>query len=358
MSQITALALFSGGLDSILACKVVAAQGIRVLAVKFVTPFFDYELLAASSSYQEEIFRKYGIEALVEDLSHGYLDLLHHPQHGFGRNFNPCIDCKILMLTQARTMMAELGASFLITGEVLGQRPMSQRRDTLRVIERDSGAERLLLRPLSAKLMVETEAESRGWVDRNKLLDFNGRGRSRQITLARELGIPDFPAPAGGCILADPILSRRIARIYQGHSFLSSRQLTVESIRCLFTGRQFLLPGGGWLILGRNSAENARLLTLTQEGDTVLSMPVRPGPTAILRQVAPSSAAELPAKTDSSATPFQDDISLAASLVVRFGKKTENYHDAVAVTILQGEERSEMMAKPLLDAVFQNWSLA
>ncbi|MBU4393918.1 MAG: thiamine biosynthesis protein, partial [Proteobacteria bacterium] len=164
MSQITALALFSGGLDSILACRVVAAQGIRVVAVKFVTPFFDYELLASRDAYQEEVFKKYGIEVLIEDLSDGYLDLLHNPQHGFGKNFNPCIDCKILMITRARAMMTSLGASFLVTGEVLGQRPMSQRRDTLQVIERDSGAQRSLLRPLSARLLPETEAEAQGWI--------------------------------------------------------------------------------------------------------------------------------------------------------------------------------------------------
>ena len=348
MTQITALALFSGGLDSILACRVVAAQGIRVVAVKFVTPFFDYELLASREAYREEVWQKYGIEVLIEDLSDGYLELLHNPRHGFGKHFNPCIDCKILMLTRAKEMMASLNASFLVTGEVLGQRPMSQRRDTLRVIERDSGADRFLLRPLSAKLLPETEAEARGWIDREKLLDMNGRGRSRQIALAKELGIVDFPAPAGGCILADPILSRRIARIYQGDSIVSVEDITVEDVRLLLMGRQFLLPGGGWLILGRNAPENARLLTLAQENDAVLFMPVRPGPTALLRRAA--ICYEDNAR-------LQGALQLAASLVVRFGKKNKDAPPEGEVQISVGGEAQTVTVLPLADGVFQGWAL-
>ncbi|MFH2124555.1 MAG: thiamine biosynthesis protein [Pseudomonadota bacterium] len=348
MSQITALALFSGGLDSILACRVVAAQGIRVVAVKFVTPFFDYDLLASREAYQEQIFKKYGIEVLVEDLSDGYLDLLHNPQHGFGKNFNPCIDCKILMLTRARAMMASLGASFLVTGEVLGQRPMSQRRDTLRVIERDSGAERYLLRPLSARLLPETEAEAQGWIDRSKLLNMSGRGRSRQIALAREFGIVDFPSPAGGCILADPILSRRIARIYQGNFVVRAEDITVSDICLLLLGRQFLLPGGGWLILGRNEQENARLLTMAQEEDAVLFMPVRPGPSAILRRAALcyEDKAQL-----------QEALELAASLVVRFGRKIKDGAPEGEVQVSVRKETQTLTILPLADKIFLEWAL-
>ncbi|HIQ37782.1 MAG TPA: thiamine biosynthesis protein, partial [Desulfocapsa sulfexigens] len=233
MNQITALALFSGGLDSILAVKLVASQGVRVLAVKFVTPFFDYELLEDPEKYTQEIMAKYGIEVILHDLSHNYLDLLHNPSHGFGKNFNPCIDCKILMCSRAKEMMAKYGASFLISGEVLGQRPMSQRRDTLRVIERDSDNDGLLLRPLSAKLMDPTKAETEGWIDREKLLNFSGRGRSRQIKLAKEYGIVDFPAPAGGCILADPILSTRIEKIYQGDFVIKAEDISVIDVRLL-----------------------------------------------------------------------------------------------------------------------------
>ncbi|MEE4166073.1 MAG: phosphoadenosine phosphosulfate reductase family protein, partial [Desulfocapsaceae bacterium] len=216
MSGTRALSLFSGGLDSICATRLVMEQGVEVIAVKFITPFFGYDILRDPDKYRQETAQKYGINVKVVDISDEYLQLLRNPSHGFGKYFNPCIDCKIFMLSRARTMLEELGASFLITGEVLGQRPMSQRRDTLNVIERDSGNKTVLLRPLSAKLLNETEAERSGLVDRQRLLDFSGRGRSRQISLAKSYGITDFPAPAGGCILADPILSRRISLIYSG----------------------------------------------------------------------------------------------------------------------------------------------
>jgi tRNA U34 2-thiouridine synthase MnmA/TrmU len=347
-SSITALALFSGGLDSILACRVVAAQGIRVVAVQFVTPFFEYDLLAAPALYQEKIFQKYGIEVQVVDLSPGYLELLRHPRHGFGKHFNPCIDCKILMLSRAREMMTNLDASFLVTGEVLGQRPMSQRRNSLRVIERDSGSDRLLLRPLSAKLLPETEAEFRGWVDRDKLLDFNGRSRSRQIALAREFGIIDFPNASGGCILADPNLSPRIARIYEGNFVVKPGEMTVMDVRLLLVGRQFKLPDGGWLILGRNNEENTLLQTMVQAEDAVLSMPVRPGPTAILRR-----AAICYDNPDG----LRKDLCLAASLVVRFGRKMSDDTTKAEVCVTLGKQTEVLAALPLADHLFQGWLL-
>jgi len=348
VSSITALALFSGGLDSILACRVVAAQGIRVAAVKFVTPFFDYELLTAPDRYRQEIFRKYGIDVHVEDLSTGYLDLLHHPRHGFGKHFNPCIDCKIQMLNRAREMMADIGASFLVTGEVLGQRPMSQRRHSLRVIERDSGSDRLLLRPLSAKLLPETEAEANGLIDRGKLLNLNGRSRSRQIALAREFGIMDFPNASGGCILTDVNLSPRIARIYEGDFMVRPEEITVEDVRLLLLGRQFRLPGNGWLILGRNNEENELLLAIAQAEDAVLSMPVRPGPTALLRRAA------IAYEDDASRL---DDLRLAASLVVRFGKKTVGGAPETDVRLSLGNKTEVLTVSPLADQSFQQWIL-
>ncbi len=187
MSDVRAIALFSGGLDSILACRVIMAQGIEVIGLKFVTPFFDHDLLQDEAAYAQEMQQKYGIDVRVVDISEGYVRMLEQPVHGFGKNFNPCIDCKIFMLRQARRLMAEYGASFIITGEVLGQRPMSQRRDTLRVIERDSGCEGLLLRPLCAQLMNPTQAETQGLVDREQLHRFAGRGRKEQKNLLQPL---------------------------------------------------------------------------------------------------------------------------------------------------------------------------
>ncbi len=348
MTKIRALALFSGGLDSILAARVIAAQGIEVLAVKFVTPFFNYEILADIPRYTREVREKYGIDVRVEDISSSYLDLLHQPRHGFGKNFNPCIDCKIFMLNRAREMMVEIGASFLVTGEVLGQRPMSQRLDTLHVISRDSGSRSFLLRPLSAKLLPETDPERQGLVDRERLLDFRGRGRSRQIALARELGIKDFPAPAGGCILADPILSRRIARLYADQFVLRPENITVADVRLLLVGRQFILPGGGWLILGRIEKENDQIAELVGRDDALLYMEERPGPTALLRQVTSCYG---------DASVRDKDLQMAAGLVVRYGRKEKGVPQAGEVVVLLAGGRQTVIVEPLDDLQSAGWML-
>jgi hypothetical protein len=348
MKRTRALALFSGGLDSILAARVVAAQGIEVLAVKFVTPFFGYEILANVAGYTKSMREKYGIEVLVEDISAGYLELLHQPRHGFGKNFNPCVDCKIFMLNRAREMMAELGASFLVTGEVLGQRPMSQRLDTLHVIGRDSGSRSFLLRPLSAKLLPETMPERQGLVDRERLLNFGGRGRARQIALAKEMGITDFPSPAGGCILADPILSRRIARLYGDQFVLKPADITVADVRLLLVGRQFILPGGGWLILGRIEEENNRIAELAGPDDALLFMEERPGPTALIRHA-------MGCYSDISAR--DGDLQLAAGLVVRYGRKEKGVALPGEVVVTSADGRQTITAGPVDDGRSVGWML-
>jgi tRNA-uridine 2-sulfurtransferase len=349
MKRIKALALFSGGLDSILATRLIMEQGIEVLAVQFVTPFFNYELLHDIEGYQERILRKYGIKVILADISPGYLKLLHNPVHGFGKNFNPCIDCKILMLQRAKEMLPEHGASFLISGEVLGQRPMSQRRDTLNVIERDSGTRSLLLRPLCAQLLKETRPELEGWVDRSKLLRFSGRGRSAQISLAAQYGISDFPAPAGGCTLADPILSRRIEGLYSSHSLLQGAEIGVADIRMLLVGRQFVLPGGGWLILGRDAGENATLEKLAGAEDAVLLMEDWPGPTAVLKKA--GSYAALPAN-------LQEMLGFAAGLVVRYGRKLPKGKACGEVTCTLGGKHLKMCVPPLADEIYAAWGLS
>jgi len=292
-----AIALFSGGLDSILACRVIAQQGVDVLAVKFVSPFFDYHLLG--SDYCEKTRRAYDIEVSLVDISQEYIELLRSPAHGYGKHFNPCIDCKIFMMRRAREMMAEAGASFLISGEVVGQRPMSQRRDALRVVERDSGCEGILLRPLCAKRLEPTKVEIDGLVDRDRLCDFGGRSRAGQMALAQKFGITDYPSPAGGCILTDPVVGERIKRFYAQHE-----RITIADMRLITVGRQFQLPDGGWLALGRKEAENTIIEQLVQPHDVALTLEGRPGPLAVLRY----SASE-------------DDLSIAAGLVARYGKK-------------------------------------
>jgi tRNA-uridine 2-sulfurtransferase len=346
--QITALALFSGGLDSILASRVVAAQGVKVIALKFVSPFFDYDLLQDEQSYRERVKELYGLDVILEDITEEYLQLLHQPVHGFGKHFNPCIDCKIFMFARARRMMKELGASFLISGEVLGQRPMSQRRDTLNVITRDSGSRQILLRPLSAKLMDPTEAEQRGWVDREKLLDFSGRGRSRQIALARRFGITEFPAPAGGCRLADPILGKRIAAIYRGEFVVRPEDIDSSDIVSLLTGRQFLLPGGGWLVLGRNAEDNRQLKSLRQKDDILICMQDHPGPTALLRRTKYLYGDQ---------KKLAEDLERAMGLVVRYAKKVEGRHKAQDIIVYQQQSQHNLRHDPVSDPRYMEWMI-
>lgn len=346
MSTIRAISLFSGGLDSICATRLVMQQGIEVVAVKFISPFFGYDILADTEGYKSDIKKRFDIEVTVVDISEEYLQMLKSPAHGFGKYFNPCIDCKIFMLEKAKAMLAELGASFLITGEVLGQRPMSQRRDTLNVIERDSATRTLLLRPLSAKLMNRTEPENKGWVDREQLLDFSGRGRSRQIALAKTFGITDYPSPAGGCILADPILSSRISRVYRDDFVVQQSTMNLTDILLMLIGRQFLLPGGGWLVLGRDEKDNNRLEELQEAGDVKLFIEERPGPVALLRR-----AAEF----------YQDeeqqsgDILASAGLITRYAKKTDGVATGGKVVIISGDTRTESYHHPLADDLFKDW---
>jgi tRNA U34 2-thiouridine synthase MnmA/TrmU len=346
MHEVTALGLFSGGLDSILACRIIAAQGIKVKGVKFVTPFFDHDLLTRQKEYQQNVLEKYGVDVDLIDLSHGYIDLLKHPVHGFGKNFNPCIDCKILMLTKARQLLKTYNASFLFTGEVLGQRPMSQRRDTLWVIERDSGCEDILLRPLCAERMNPTRPEREGLVDRTQLYGFTGRGRRPQIDLAAEFGITEFPAPAGGCVLTDPNLASRIENFYGGVFTFGRDQFKVNDIKLLLVGRQFRLPGGHWLVLGRNEQENNRIEELREPEDWLMYMPERPGPVGLLRR-----ASRMVAGTAAETEVLEQ----FSGLIVRYGRKIDGKLLPGNVLFKWNGNQEMLSAEPLADAVFEDW---
>lgn len=341
MRQVTAIGLFSGGLDSILACRVIMAQDIRVIGLKFATPFFDDQILQCKEQYCAEIREKYGINVRVVDIGPGYMDLLKNPKYGFGRNFNPCVDCKIFMLRKAREILTEAGASFLFSGEVLGQRPMSQRRDTLRIIEKESGCEDILVRPLCARRLRETRPEREGLVDRERLHDFCGRGRRRQMELAAAFGITEYPSPAGGCILTDPNLGLRIGLYYQGKLVPGNGALQVNDIRLLLTGRQFHLPGGSWFILGRNQIENERIHGLAGKDDWIFTLENRPGPTGLLRRVDPSGGNDLRR--------------LAAGLVVRFGGKKDGRRGPAEVRVTHGGKDWSVTVEPLGDRVFVGW---
>lgn len=329
---VKALALFSGGLDSLLAIKVVAEAGVAVQAVRFVTPFFGYDLLDRQAEYGKQIKESYGIEVLLHDVSEQYLQMLAKPRYGYGKNFNPCVDCKILLLRQAIETMTEIGASFIITGEVVGQRPMSQRRDTLRIIERDSGVEEFLVRPLCAKNLPPSKAELKGFIDRDRLLGFHGRGRQAQIALAKQFGISDYQSPSGGCSLTDPNRAVRVAAFYEENGIATSNEA-----RLLLVGRHFRLPAGGWLVIGRNERENIFLEKLVLENDRTLINTSRPGPLGLLRN-----------------TGSEEDVALAASIVVRYSKKNPARTTAEVALACAGKI-SILQAEPLAEELLERF---
>src|SRR5665648_835552 len=226
--KIKAVALFSGGLDSILAVKLIEEQGIKVKGVNFKTPFFgpDKTFLAAKSL---------DMDLEIIDITQELLEILRNPKHGLGKNMNPCIDGHTLMIKKAGEYMAKIGASFILSGEVLGERPMSQNRNSLSIIERESGFEGRILRPLSALLLAETIPEKEGLVDRNKLLNISGRSRKRQMELAIKMEIEDYPSPAGGCKLTEPAFSKRLRDLFTQGVF------SLEDIELLKLGRHFRL---------------------------------------------------------------------------------------------------------------------
>jgi tRNA U34 2-thiouridine synthase MnmA/TrmU len=281
-----AVALFSRGLDSILAVKILQQQHLAIQGVFFTTPFFNTGIRGQENEFIAKIAKDYGIPLCVIDISTEFLELLAAPAHGYGKNFNPCIDCKLLMVRGAKTYAAKWGASFIVTGEVLGQRPFSQRRDTMRIIERDSETTGMLLRPLSAKLLTETIPEQEGLVDRTKLFDFSGRGRKPQLRLAAELGITNFPTPAGGCLLTDPAYARRIKTLYADEQRPDAR-----GVEMLKYGRFYHFPPAGFLVVGRNQSENQQLLQLADRETIIMRLGEMPGPIGILS----GSAEQLPA---------------------------------------------------------------
>ena len=207
-----------------------------------------------------------------------FLRVVENPKHGYGRGMNLCLDCRILMLRKAREYMEEAGASFLITGEVLGQRPMSQYRAAMTLIEAESGLAGLVVRPLCAGLLEPSLPERRGWIDRDRLLSLSGRSRKPQMALAREVGIRGYPCPAGGCLLTDKEFAARLRDLLTHEGELSVREVSLLKV-----GRHCRLSDRTRLVVGRNEPENERMDGLIRDGDTVLEVGGVPGPTAVVR---------------------------------------------------------------------------
>jgi tRNA U34 2-thiouridine synthase MnmA/TrmU len=273
-----AIALLSGGLDSTLAAKIVMGQGIELEALNFLTVFCTCTNRGETCLASQKAVDTLGIPLKVFNVSEEYLNVVKDPKHGYGSHMNPCIDCRIFMLKKAKTYMEEAGASFIVTGEVLGQRPMSQRRDAMRLIEKETGLGGYIVRPLSAKFLPVTIPEKEGWVNREKLLGFQGRSRKPQIELADHYGIHDYPCPAGGCLLTDPAFAKRMKDLMDHKS-----DFLLNDVHLLKIGRHFRLSPHLKLVVGRNEEDNRKIQTFVQEEDILLKVSKFPGPLSLLR---------------------------------------------------------------------------
>ena len=268
--MVKAIALFSGGLDSILAVEIIRRQNIEVTGLSFETPFFTAEKARDAAD-------KINLPLLVENITADHLVMLKSPRYGYGKNMNPCIDCHTLMLKFAGRKMEETGADFIFTGEVLGQRPMSQGKQSLYIVAKNSGYADYILRPLSALLLEPIKAEREGKVDRSRLLAIQGRGRKTQMQLADEFGIKNYAPPAGGCLLTDATFTKRLRDL-----FSREEDRRIRDIELLKYGRHFRINDNCKIIVGRNKADNTALQTLVREEDLVLFMAGFPGPQVIV----------------------------------------------------------------------------
>jgi tRNA U34 2-thiouridine synthase MnmA/TrmU len=271
-----AIALISGGLDSLLAAKVIQEQGIKVHGVTFIMSAASRDIRAFKKNVKDAS-KEAGIPVKIVDIAKEFLNVLKSPKHGYGAYINPCIDCKIFMLRKAKDMMEKEGASFIITGEVLGERPMSQRRDALNIIKKDSRLKGHLLRPLSAKLLEETIPEKEGLVDRSKLLNISGRSRKPQFALADKYGIKKYFTPAGGCLLTDPAFTKRLKDLIENEG------LTIEGLALLKYGRHFRLDNKTKVVVGRDEKDNRDLLAIKESDDIILRLKGKSGPYVLLR---------------------------------------------------------------------------
>ncbi|MEJ2640473.1 MAG: tRNA 4-thiouridine(8) synthase ThiI [Desulfosarcinaceae bacterium] len=313
----SALGLCSGGLDSILSALVLQGQGIAVAWVSFETPFFSAEKARAAAAAHD-------IPLHVRDITPVYLEMIKAPRAGFGKNMNPCMDCHSLMFRLAGEMMEELGCDFLFSGEVLGQRPMSQNRSALRYVEKHSQYDGRILRPLSAKCLPPTRMEEEGLVDRERLLGLSGRTRKPQMALAETYGVKEYPSPAGGCLLTDKGYSQRLRDLFDHQDNYDTRELHL-----LKHGRHMRLTPEVKIAVGRTQAENAALAeVVTPRKDLVLKTQGVPGPTVVM----PGGGEEAA-------------VLLAASICAGYSKAS---NDAPAqVEVLDGRKRRTVTVLPL-----------
>jgi tRNA-specific 2-thiouridylase len=293
-----AISLISGGLDSAVATKLIIDQGVEVIGLHF-TSIFASKRDKERGHRAFETARELGIEIISITKGDDYIEIIKNPRYGYGKNMNPCIDCRIYMLNLTREMMPEIGASFVVTGEVLGQRPMSQRRPTIELIEKRSELKGLIVRPLSAKLFPPSIPELEGILDREKLLGHAGRGRQVQYELVEKYHLKEFDLPGGGCLLTDPIFSMKLKDL-----MATDPAYTTKDIELLTMGRHFRVSPSAKLVVGRNERENEQLGSLAGEPYIRIEPVSFRGPVGIL-------------KAD---TPDEGTFLMSARILARYGK--------------------------------------
>lgn len=311
-----ALVVFSGGLDSTLATRVMQNQGFEVTALTFVTPFFDAEKAIAMANHL-------GIELIIKEITVDHLKIVKNPAHGHGKNMNPCLDCHAYMFRLAGELAVQDGYAVVATGEVMGQRPFSQNKQALMQVAKIAGMEGKVLRPLSAKHLSETEYEKEGIVDREKLLDLEGRSRKPQIALAKEFGIVGYPTPAGGCLLTEPGFSDRLKDLFEHHP-----EAGEDEINLLKAGRH-IWSGDNKVIIGRDKDDNQKMRTYFDPAKMIiLKLKDYAGPNGLIY---------ISDKKD-----LADAIQIAAEKIKYYSLKTRELSD-VAVTYW-GKEEGEVIA--------------
>jgi tRNA U34 2-thiouridine synthase MnmA/TrmU len=322
MKKTKALALLSGGLDSTLAVRLLLEQGLDVEAINFVSPFC---LCKRGGCGAADVAERFRIPLKIANVGEDYLKIVRNPKHGYGRNMNPCIDCRIFMLKKAKKYAREAGASFIFTGDVLDERPMSQHIQALTTIEREAKLEGKILRPLSAKLLPETIMEKKGLVNRERLLSIRGRSRKSQIELAKRYSIGDFPCPAGGCLLTCKEFANKLKDL-----LAHKKRVTLRDVSDLKIGRHFRF-GKNKIIVGRNETENKTLVQTRQQNDYHFEVPNCGSPITILQGPKTRRAIEKAAAL----TAYYSD-NKNREILVKFGKT--NLDRSMTVPMISQEE--------------------
>ncbi len=318
--SIKAIGLLSGGLDSTLAVKMMIDQGVEVHVLNLITPFCTCTRKGCKHE-ASRVAKFLNVPVKIISVGQTYIDMIKNPKHGYGRNMNPCIDCRIFLFQKAKKYMGELGARFIFTGEVLGQRPMSQHRKALNLIEKESETEGFVVRPLSARLLPPTIPEEKKWIDREKLLSIRGRRRIPQMELAEDFGINDYPCPAGGCRLTDPGFAKRLREAFE-HG-----EDTTKDINLLRYGRHFRTESGAKVIVGRNEEENKILKGFQRENDILIEVIGVGSPIVLLKK-----------------NKNKNDVKKAAILCARYSDVAKDVDPNIRIIYGDGKEELSKMS--------------